>query len=78
MSLTPLASKHAIKQAWDQATVHKAGHAMYDAKWTCKHASMMSADLSARVADAGYFPVKLQALPEGTCVHAHVPVYQVG
>jgi hypothetical protein len=25
----------------------------------------------------GYFPVKIQALPEGTCVHAHVPVYQV-
>ena len=28
--------------------------------------------------DAGYFPVKLQALSEGTCIHAHVPVYQVG
>lgn len=26
----------------------------------------------------GYFPVKLEALPEGTCVHARVPVYQVG
>jgi nicotinamide phosphoribosyltransferase len=26
---------------------------------------------------AGYFPIKLEALPEGTCVHAHVPVYQV-
>eukprot|EP00775_Hariotina_reticulata_P005943 gene5943-6182_t len=25
----------------------------------------------------GYFPVKIQALPEGTCVHAHVPVYQI-
>ncbi len=25
----------------------------------------------------GYFPVKLQALRDGTCVHAHVPVYQV-
>ncbi|GAB4816246.1 hypothetical protein N2152v2_003292 [Parachlorella kessleri] len=25
----------------------------------------------------GYMPVKLEALPEGTCVHAHVPVYQV-
>jgi hypothetical protein len=28
-------------------------------------------------APAGYFPVVLEALPEGTCVHAHVPVYQV-
>lgn len=27
--------------------------------------------------NAGYFPVKLQALPEGTCIHTHVPVYQV-
>ena len=26
---------------------------------------------------AGWFPIKLEALPEGTCVHAHVPVYQV-
>lgn len=25
----------------------------------------------------GYFPVKIQALPEGTCVHVHTPVYQV-
>lgn len=25
----------------------------------------------------GYFPVKLQALPEGTCAHVHVPVYQI-
>ena len=27
---------------------------------------------------AGYFPVVLEALPEGTCVHAHCPVFQVG
>ena len=26
---------------------------------------------------AGWFPIKVEALPEGTCVHAHVPVYQV-
>lgn len=26
----------------------------------------------------GYFPVKIQALPEGSCVHVHTPVYQVG
>ncbi|GLC38639.1 hypothetical protein PLESTB_000455100 [Pleodorina starrii] len=25
----------------------------------------------------GYFPVKLEALPEGTCIHARVPVYQI-
>jgi hypothetical protein len=25
---------------------------------------------------AGYFPVRLEALPEGTVVHAHCPVYQ--
>jgi len=25
----------------------------------------------------GYLPVTLQALPEGTCVNAHVPVYQI-
>lgn len=25
----------------------------------------------------GYFPVKLEALPEGTCVHAHCPVFQI-
>lgn len=25
----------------------------------------------------GYFPVTLQAVPEGTVVHANVPVYQV-
>jgi len=24
----------------------------------------------------GYFPIKVQALPEGTCAHIHVPVYQ--
>jgi len=26
----------------------------------------------------GYFPVRIQALPEGTCVNVHTPVYQVG
>ena len=26
---------------------------------------------------AGWFPIRIEALPEGTCVHAHVPVYQV-
>jgi hypothetical protein len=26
--------------------------------------------------NGGYMPVKLEALPEGTCVHAHVPVFQ--
>ena len=25
----------------------------------------------------GYFPIKLQSLPEGSCVHAHVPVFQI-
>ncbi|KAK9795195.1 hypothetical protein WJX73_003091 [Symbiochloris irregularis] len=25
----------------------------------------------------GYFPVKLEALPEGSCIHAHVPVFQL-
>lgn len=25
----------------------------------------------------GYFPIRLEALPEGTAIHAHVPVYQV-
>lgn len=30
------------------------------------------------VPGAGYMPVKVEALPEGTCIHAHVPVYQVG
>jgi hypothetical protein len=25
----------------------------------------------------GFFPVKIQALPEGTCVHVHTPVYQL-
>ncbi|GIL51514.1 hypothetical protein Vafri_7487 [Volvox africanus] len=25
----------------------------------------------------GFFPVKLEALPEGTCIHARVPVYQI-
>lgn len=25
----------------------------------------------------GYFPVKIEALPEGTVVHPHVPVYQI-
>ncbi|KAG0265950.1 hypothetical protein DFQ27_000258 [Actinomortierella ambigua] len=25
----------------------------------------------------GYFPVKIEALPEGTAIHAHVPVYQI-
>lgn len=29
------------------------------------------------VENNGYFPVKIQALQDGTCVHAHVPVYQV-
>lgn len=26
---------------------------------------------------AGYFPVKIEALPEGTAIHARVPMYQV-
>ena len=26
---------------------------------------------------AGYFPIKLQSLPEGSCVHAHCPVFQI-
>lgn len=25
----------------------------------------------------GYFPVKIEALPEGTCVHTRIPMYQV-
>lgn len=25
----------------------------------------------------GYMPVRLQALPEGSCVHAHIPVFQL-
>lgn len=25
----------------------------------------------------GYFPVKIEALPEGTVIHAHTPVYQI-
>jgi len=25
----------------------------------------------------GYFPVRVQALPEGTCCHARVPIYQI-
>lgn len=25
----------------------------------------------------GYMPIKLEVLPEGTCIHAHVPVYQI-
>lgn len=25
----------------------------------------------------GYFPVKIEALPEGTAHHVHVPVYQI-
>ena len=25
----------------------------------------------------GFMPVKVEALPEGTCVHAHVPVFQI-
>eukprot|EP00803_Ostreobium_quekettii_P004252 evm.model.scf_468.5 EVM.evm.TU.scf_468.5 scf_468:28650-33560(+) len=25
----------------------------------------------------GYFPIKVEALPEGTCIHAHVPVFQI-
>ncbi|QDZ24410.1 nicotinamide phosphoribosyltransferase [Chloropicon primus] len=25
----------------------------------------------------GYFPIKLEALPEGTCVNSHVPVFQI-
>lgn len=25
----------------------------------------------------GYFPIKLQSLPEGSCIHAHVPVFQI-
>ncbi|KAF9282427.1 nicotinate phosphoribosyltransferase family-domain-containing protein [Linnemannia elongata] len=25
----------------------------------------------------GYFPLKIEALPEGTAIHAHVPVYQI-
>uniref|UniRef100_A0A383W1M1 Nicotinamide phosphoribosyltransferase n=1 Tax=Tetradesmus obliquus TaxID=3088 RepID=A0A383W1M1_TETOB len=29
------------------------------------------------VENNGYFPVKIQALQDGTCVHAHVPVYQI-
>ncbi|KAF6252467.1 Quinolinate phosphoribosyl transferase [Scenedesmus sp. NREL 46B-D3] len=29
------------------------------------------------VENNGYFPVKIQALQDGTCVNAHVPVYQI-
>ncbi|KAK9816981.1 hypothetical protein WJX72_007792 [[Myrmecia] bisecta] len=25
----------------------------------------------------GYFPVRIEALPEGSCIHPHVPVYQI-
>ena len=25
----------------------------------------------------GYFPIKLEALPEGTCINSHVPVFQI-
>ena len=26
---------------------------------------------------AGYFPIRLQSLPEGSCLHAHCPVFQI-
>lgn len=26
----------------------------------------------------GHFPVKIEAIPEGTCIHARIPMYQVG
>jgi hypothetical protein len=44
------------------------------ARRTCRatHAELVPA-----VAVAGYFPVRLEALPEGTVVHANCPVYQV-
>ncbi|KAG1671877.1 hypothetical protein FOA52_003444 [Chlamydomonas sp. UWO 241] len=29
------------------------------------------------VENNGYFPVTIEALPEGTCIHARVPVYQI-
>ena len=29
-------------------------------------------------ARTGYFPVRIEALPEGTCIHTRIPVYQVG
>jgi hypothetical protein len=32
--------------------------------------------MRARLHCTGYFPVRLEALPEGTVVHAHCPVYQ--
>lgn len=36
-------------------------------------------DLFSRIVteNDGYFPVKIQALPEGSAIHAHVPVYQI-
>lgn len=27
--------------------------------------------------NAGFMPIKLQALAEGTCIHAHVPIFQI-
>ena len=54
------------------------------ASWTrmtvCARALLQSRSFPASPADdhacAGYFPVRLEALPEGSVVHAHCPVYQ--
>jgi hypothetical protein len=50
------------------ASTHNAGSTLYP----------FPRDLFAKIVTehGGYFPVKIQALREGTPVHAHVPVYQ--
>ena len=42
------------------------------------HSLLPSALSSCCLVSAGYFPVTIEALPEGTAIHARVPVYQVG
>ncbi|KXZ56944.1 hypothetical protein GPECTOR_1g851 [Gonium pectorale] len=46
-------------------------------RWTMEDVDMAEAFYRCAAVARGHFPVKLEALPEGTCIHARVPVYQI-
>ncbi|KAF9421510.1 hypothetical protein BGZ94_008806 [Podila epigama] len=67
-----------IAKKWTQEDVERADHffTTHNAGFTKFPFPRDLFDTIVRDHD-GYFPVKIEALPEGTAVHAHVPAFQI-
>ncbi len=67
-----------LNRQWTKEDVHKA-ELFYSTHNAGFKAFPFPTDLMLKFVEEnnGYFPIKVQALPEGTCAHIHVPVYQI-